>query len=532
MAELTNRSRFCVKVQNREDLTRSFPFTDKDAVKGYLQALRAQGFKPKVDQRDEHWLVRIRQRGHKPLQATFPSQAEAEDFIEQVAAERKRGLFVDYTASLKVTVAQLAVRYLLEEAPRHKSCDILGYFFEGLLADSGATGERLLKEYREERARRGLPVRPAKFKMRASSTELAWLHKPLAQVKTVDIEGFINDRLETVEPSTVDREIDRLKDVFKVATEVWDYPLAKNPMNAVRRPKYFNERDRRIAPKEETALLQALGQLDEGRAVEQRLRELAEADLMDRDFSSGSVRKKSLAARRVQLRPVAEETAQVVPYLQVFYAFQVMTAARRGETLGLTWERVNFEAKTAYLPETKNGRSRKLALRQDLVDLLRELPRETEHVFPIGLDYLVGAWSKACKLARVEDLRIHDVRHEALSRLAETGKFTLPELQLFSGHRDLRMLMRYAHLCASRLAGKLDESFKDSEKVRIHRGRRFLNKRAGIALAALTDGAEDAAHATGVAPAKRQDPARVSGEPVGPSAFGGNVLAFRSRQTA
>ena len=489
MAELTNRSRFRITVRNRDDLARHFSFTQMPAARAYLEELRAMGLKPKGEQLDEHWLVRIRQRGHKPLQATFSSQVEAEDFIEQVAAERKRGLFVDYTVSLKATLGDLMVRYLLDEAPRHKSRKILEYFFEGLLADSGSAGERLLKEYREERMRRGLPLRPAKFQMRQSSTELAWLHKPFSQVTTVDVEGFINDRLEMVEPSTVDREIDRFQDVFKVATQVWDYPLAKNPMQAVRRPKYFNERDRRVSAPEEAALLAALSRLDEARAVEPCLRELAEADLRNQKFSSGSARKKALAAARAKLRAAAEESADVIPYLQVFYAFQVMTAARRGETYGLTWDRIDFEAKTAFLPETKNGRARKLALRQDLVDLLQELPRDTERVFPIGLDYLVGAWSKACKLAQLEDLHIHDVRHEALSRLAETGKFTLPELQLFSGHRDLRMLMRYAHLCASRLATKLDESFKDQEKVRVHRGRRFLNKRAGISLGEFTDGA-------------------------------------------
>ncbi len=68
-----------------------------------------------------------------------------------------------FGTSMKVTVAQLAVRYLLEEAPRHKSRDILGYFFEGLLADSGPTGERLLRDDREERVRRGMPLRPATF---------------------------------------------------------------------------------------------------------------------------------------------------------------------------------------------------------------------------------------------------------------------------------------------------------------------------------------------------------------------------------
>lgn len=528
MADLTNRSRFRLTVKNSPGRTRYFPFNNVQAVPAAMDALRAQGFKPQVEQLDESWLVRIREKGHKPLLSTFKSKAEAQAFIAHAMEERSRGLFVDYTASRKVTLAQLFVRYLLEEAPRHKSHKVLAYSFEGWLADSGPAGVALLEGYREELRRRGQVVRPAKFQMRQSSGELSWIHKPLADVTTVDIELFINDRIEAVEPSTVDREIDRLKSVLTVATSVWDYPLRKNPMVAVRRPKYFNERDRRISAAEEARLLEALAQLDGEQAVEARLRELAHAAMRDQVFSSPSARKKVLAQTRKRLLALAEESAQVVPYLQVFYLFQVMTAARRGETLGLTWNRIDFEAKTAFLPETKNGRARKLALRHDLVELLQDLPRDTERVFAVGLDAVVGAWTKACLMAGVHDFHIHDARHEALSRLAESGKFTLPELQVFSGHRDLRMLMRYAHLCASRLAHKLDECFKDVEKVRVHRGRRFLNKRAGVAPGALMDGAEPltcsqaAAVPACVSALQEQESTRL----------GANVIAFRPRRTA
>lgn len=54
---------------------------------------------------------------------------------------------------------------------------------------------------------------------------------------------------------------------------------------------------------------------------------------------------------------------------------QLMTGARRSETLTLTWSNVNLDAQTAYLPETKNGRARKLPLRLDLVEMLHQLPR-------------------------------------------------------------------------------------------------------------------------------------------------------------
>lgn len=305
MADLTNRSRFRVSVKNRDVLTAYFPFNKAPAVKACMEALKADGFKPRVEQLDESWLVRIREKGHKEVSATFKTLAAAESFLDRVGAERRSGLFVDYTASLKVSLADLIVRYLLEEAPKHKSHRVIAYSLEGWLADSGPAGNDLLARYREQLHARGLPVRAAKFRMRKVSDELAWIHKPFAEIKTVDIEAFINDRLEQdIAPGTVDREIDRLKAVYKVATVVWDYPLAKNPMDAVRRPKYFNERDRRISPDEEQRLLEALATLDYERAVETRLALLAEQALEGKLFSSPSARKKVLAATRAELRPL------------------------------------------------------------------------------------------------------------------------------------------------------------------------------------------------------------------------------------
>jgi integrase len=54
-----------------------------------------------------------------------------------------------------------------------------------------------------------------------------------------------------------------------------------------------------------------------------------------------------------------------------------------------------------------------------------------------------------------EDLRFHDLRHEAISRLFEKG-LTVPEVALISGHRDARMLFRYTHLRAEDVAKKLE----------------------------------------------------------------------------
>lgn len=524
MFEPINRSRFVVTVKNRDELARYFPHDQFEAAEAYLLKLREQKFKPRIKQLEDCFLVRIRQTGYADVNMTFDSEQAAIDFRNEVTAQRARGLFIDYTKSRQVTLAELMVRYLREELTRLKSGDILAYKIEGWLEDSGAKGIELLAAHRQELKNENKKVRAAKFQMRDSSNALAWLHKKLAEVTTTDIEDFIKERLEVVAPATVDREIDILKGIFKVVTDVWDYNLLKNPMVAIRRPRYFNERDRRISAAEEERLLTALAQLDTDRCVEPVLNAMADDYVGDQSFSSLSARKKVMAPVREALRNTAIEETEVVPYLQAFYYFQVLTGARRGETMGLTWERIDFAAGTAYLPETKNGRARKLSLRQSLLDILAELPQDTAMVFDIGLDYLVKNWKRACEIAGITDLHIHDCRHEAISRLAESGEFSISDLQQFSGHRDVRMLMRYSHLCASRLAKKLNESFKDSTKHRLHKGRKVLRGAADV----LNDFAHPSTEASPTAPtlatATAAKPARTSGA--------GNVYQFPARKIA
>ena len=45
----------------------------------------------------------------------------------------------------------------------------------------------------------------------------------------------------------------------------------------------------------------------------------------------------------------------------------------------------------------------------------------------------------------IHDLRFHDLRHEAISRLLEMG-LMIPEAASVSGHRTASMLARYSHV--------------------------------------------------------------------------------------
>lgn len=92
------------------------------------------------------------------------------------------------------------------------------------------------------------------------------------------------------------------------------------------------------------------------------------------------------------------------------------------------------------------------------LERLAEATSSTGKVFPIGHHAVDDSWQRARAVAGAQALRIHDLRHEAISRLAESGCFQLHELQAISGHRDLRCLSRYVHLLTRSLATKMDES--------------------------------------------------------------------------
>src|SRR3546814_13714206 len=91
-------------------------------------------------------------------------------------------------------------------------------------------------------------------------------------------------------------------------------------------------------------------------------------------------------------------------------------------------------------------------------------------------DYLKNAWQRMLATAGIEALHLHDLRHEAISRIAEPGKFSLVDLQSISGHLDVRMLLRYSHLCSTKLDKPLDAALAEYDVRDTHRRRIRLEK--------------------------------------------------------
>ena len=75
---------------------------------------------------------------------------------------------------------------------------------------------------------------------------------------------------------------------------------------------------------------------------------------------------------------------------------------------------------------------------------LGNLERDGDVEFPVKSGTLKQSWVRLVKRAGIDDLRFHDLRHEAISRLLKRG-LTIPEAASVSSHKTASMLLRYAH---------------------------------------------------------------------------------------
>jgi len=137
------------------------------------------------------------------------------------------------------------------------------------------------------------------------------------------------------------------------------------------------------------------------------------------------------------------------------HAFRIAieTAMRAGEITGLTRDAVDIERRTAHLPNTKNGTARDVPLSSAATALINELPEKTEKLIGLDARSLDTLFRRVRDRTEIENLRFHDSRNEAITRLAQ--KLEPLELARMIGHKNLNMLLIYYNQTAEQLAQKL-----------------------------------------------------------------------------
>ena len=129
----------------------------------------------------------------------------------------------------------------------------------------------------------------------------------------------------------------------------------------------------------------------------------------------------------------------------------MFTGARLSEILTLRWDFVNETRQCLALPDSKTG-PKILYLNPPALDVLAALPRVEGNPYVIvgyksggHLADLQKPWRRIRKLADLNDLRIHDLRHSFAS-IGVAGGLSLPIIGKLLGHSQAATTYRYAHL--------------------------------------------------------------------------------------
>jgi len=264
-------------------------------------------------------------------------------------------------------------------------------------------------------------VTPSKKNCRVETQRLKrWAKDPLGgkkigAVTAHDLATWRNERLaEGLSGSTVRNYLATLSAVYRHAASEWGYPHLANPVARLRRPAPGKARTRRVT-----------------------------------DEEMGHVKS-------------ATESA----YLAALIDLAIETGMRLSELIELRWNHLDLDARTAFLPDTKNGHSRTVPLSTRAEQTLRSLRQGVVQrldgvLFPLTPHAVTVAFRRACKRVQrasggslAVNLRFHDLRHEAVSRLFERGLNPM-EVAAISGHRSMQMLARYTHIRPTSLLDKL-----------------------------------------------------------------------------
>ena len=146
-----------------------------------------------------------------------------------------------------------------------------------------------------------------------------------------------------------------------------------------------------------------------------------------------------------------EDEQKITPFAAAATRLLIFTGARRGEILGLKWDWVDFERAMIFLPDSKSGK-KPLYLSAPALVILSKLPRIETNLYVIcsevqgkPLADLKRPWAIVLEEAKIENLRIHDLRHNFAS-VGAMGGLSLPIIGKLLGHLRTETTARYSHL--------------------------------------------------------------------------------------
>ncbi|MEQ1486369.1 site-specific integrase [Methyloglobulus sp.] len=169
----------------------------------------------------------------------------------------------------------------------------------------------------------------------------------------------------------------------------------------------------------------------------------------------GQARTRRLTASEMQL--LLSTARANDEYLYHVIMLLKSTAMRRGELAKIKLTDIDLNNRLITLNDTKNGDDRIIPLSLVATESVNYLikHRNSEHLLKWQKEWLTIKFITLCKSIGIENFRLHDLRHEAVSMLFEKGLNSI-EVSTISGHKDMTMLRRYTHINPKTLLTKID----------------------------------------------------------------------------
>lgn len=337
------------------------------------------------------WKAVIRKKGWPTASKSFRTKRDAEDWARRTEDEMVRGVHIARGPSARQVLSEALKRYLKEVTPTKS---------KGTQATERTCAKVLERELGDYSLAAITPELVAKYRDRRLETVSERTGRPITA-------------------NTVRLELALLGHLYKTAIQEWGLGLVYNPVMNIRKPPAGEGRNRRLSWYELRRLLREC----------------------DRHSN-----------------PMLGQAVRIALY----------TAMRQGEILSLTRSQVDIKRRIIRLSNTKNGSARTVPLSKRATAILAKAmdnptrPSDTELLFfgepgrdGVRRGYRINkVWAAALERAGIKDLRFHDLRHEATSRLVEK-RLSDQEVAAITGHKNMQMLRRYTHLRAEDLVEKL-----------------------------------------------------------------------------
>lgn len=227
--------------------------------------------------------------------------------------------------------------------------------------------------------------------------------KRLSNFSETDLLAYARERRKTVVQATINRDLALIRSMFRKGRDAFKLSVPRFPIQTGAEV----ERDRVMSFDEEKRILAACN----------------EVEVLEYERKG-----KAVTANHKTNRG----------HLKAIIIFAVDTAMRQGEMFKIEWRDVHESYIQIRAEISKTGKPRRVPITSRVQKILNSLPKD-KFLFTGNPS---KAFTTACKRAKVKNLRFHDLRHTATTRMIASG-IPHTEVMKITGHTQIKTFLRY-----------------------------------------------------------------------------------------